>query len=36
MDQKVKEYKVGVLEVAKNEKKDFIKFYSSGPSKALR
>lgn len=32
MDEKVKEYKMGILNITTNEKKNFVKFYSSGPT----
>lgn len=36
MDEKVKEYKMGISNITTNEKKNFVKFYSSGPALAGR
>lgn len=36
MKEKEFEYKLGILQIDINKKENFVKFYSSGPSKVLR
>lgn len=36
MKQKEDEFRLGVLSIDRNKKENFVKFYSSGPNKAMR